>query len=153
MKFSYSLMKKFLVHAPPKAKAVEALLMHSFEAEDGPGDLFEVALPPNRYSDGASHIGIARELSAIFGLKFKNPEKIIVNPPVNNGFLRVHMESPKLVPRYAAAYLEFSRIPASPRRFGPGLCPSGSRSVGPGHSISVLSGPRVADRCRWHRLL
>ena len=42
--------------------------MHAFEAEEAV-ETTEISLPPNRYSDAVSHIGIARELSAIFNLK------------------------------------------------------------------------------------
>ncbi len=69
MKFSYTLLKKMLPGLPNKARVIDALSMHSFEAENAEGNAIDISLPPNRYSDAASHMGIANELSAIFGLE------------------------------------------------------------------------------------
>ncbi|MEK9180318.1 MAG: phenylalanine--tRNA ligase subunit beta [Patescibacteria group bacterium] len=116
MKFSYSLIKKLLPKAPSKPKLVEALNLRAFETENAAGDAFEVSLPPNRYSDVSSHLGIAREVSAIFGGKFsarggsalggKNPVKTIINPPTNKGFIKLDIKDQKLCPRYSARYFE-----------------------------------------------
>jgi len=106
MKFSYVLIKKLFPGAPKKAKLIEALNMHSFETEDAGGDVIEISLPPNRYSDAASHIGIAREAAAIFGIKFTSPIKTIINPPSNKGFIKVEVRDQNLCPRYAARYFE-----------------------------------------------
>lgn len=108
MKFSYSLIKKFLPKCPAKAELVEGLNLHSFEAENLPGDLFEASLPPNRYSDAASHIGIAREVGVIFGQRLKSPLKRIVNAPSRQGFLGVEVRDKKLCVRYAARYFEIN---------------------------------------------
>ena len=114
MKFSYSLIKKFLTKAPPKTKLADALNMRSFETENLAGDLLEISLPPNRYSDAASHLGIAREVSTIFGLKLENLIPAIVNPPSNKGLLEVKIENRNLCPRYAARYFEIKKISQSP---------------------------------------
>ena len=79
MKFSYSLIKKLLPQAPAKAKLAEALNSYSFETENLAGDLLDISLPSNRYSDAASHLGIAREEGAGLKLKLKNPVKKIIN--------------------------------------------------------------------------
>lgn len=114
MKFSYFLIKKILPTVPPKKKLVEALNLHSFEAENLRGDVFEVSLPANRYSDASSHLGIAREAAFIFGKKLKQPIKIIINPPSNRGFLEVAIKAPKLCPRYSARYFEIKKVGSSP---------------------------------------
>lgn len=106
MKFAYSLIKRFVPKAPAKKAVAEALSFHSFEAENAQGDLLEINLPPNRYSDAASHIGIAREVAAVSGLKFKNLLKAIINPPENKGFIDIEVRSQKLCQRYAARYFE-----------------------------------------------
>ena len=89
--------------------------MSSFETENADGDLIEITLPANRWSDAASHIGIAREAAAIFGLKLKNPEKRIVNLPENLGFLDVKVLNKKDCPRYAARLFEIKKVSSSPR--------------------------------------
>jgi phenylalanyl-tRNA synthetase beta chain len=114
MKFSYSLIKKLLPKVPPKAKLAEALNIYSFETENLPGDLLEISLPPNRYSDAASHIGVAREAAAVFGLKLVSPVKTIVNPPSDRGLLKVEVQNPKLCPRYIGRVFELKKSSASP---------------------------------------
>ena len=54
MKFSYSLIKKMAPGLPAKKRLVEELNLRSFEAEDGGGDLINIEIPHNRYSDAAS---------------------------------------------------------------------------------------------------
>lgn len=116
MKFSYSLVKKLLPKAPPKEKLADGLNLYSFEAENTAGDVFEVALPSNRYSDAASHIGIAREVAAVFGLKAKLGAKTFVNLPSDKGFVNVSIKNQKLCPRYAARYFELqSPVRESPK--------------------------------------
>ncbi len=115
MKFSYSLIKKLLPKCPTKQKLVEWLNLHSFETENLPGDAFEVSLPPNRYSDVASHIGIAREVAAVSGLSFKNPWKILVNCPSDKGFVDINIRDAKSCPRYAARYFEVEKVKESPK--------------------------------------
>ncbi|MBI4086194.1 MAG: hypothetical protein HY433_03080 [Candidatus Liptonbacteria bacterium] len=124
MKFSYPLIKKLLSEAPPKAKLADGLNSHSLETENLDGDLFDISLPSNRYSDAASHLGIAREVAAIFGsnphtkfgvgVKLKNPVKTIVDPPTDRGFLEVKVEDGNFCPRYAARYFENVKIGNSP---------------------------------------
>jgi len=67
MKFSYTLLKKLLPSLKGKNQLVEALNFHAFEVEGVDGDTVNIALPSNRYSDAASHLGVARLLSAISG--------------------------------------------------------------------------------------
>lgn len=116
MKFSYSLIKKLLPKCPPKQKLVDGLNLHSFEAENSTGDVFEVSLPANRYSDAASHVGIAREVAAVFRLKAKLNTKTFVNLPSEKGFVDISIKNPKLCPRYAARYFELqSPVRESPK--------------------------------------
>ena len=68
MKFSFPLIKKLVSSVKSKKELVEKLNIHSFEAADLGGDVFDVSIPPNRFSDAASHRGIAREAAAIFGV-------------------------------------------------------------------------------------
>ncbi|HUX36005.1 MAG TPA: phenylalanine--tRNA ligase subunit beta [Candidatus Paceibacterota bacterium] len=114
MKFSYALIKKLSPRLPAISKVVEASNLYSFEVEEFSGDLIDIALPANRYSDAASHIGIAREVSAALDKPFKSPVKAIINPPSDQGFLKVEVENKAACPRYSARVFEIKKLPASP---------------------------------------
>ncbi len=114
MKFSYLLLKKLLPKLPAKAKVSETLNMHSFELESINGDILEIKLPSNRYSDASSHIGIARELSASLGMQFKSPVKELINVALNRGFFGIRVEEKDLCRRYAGRYFELQKIGTSP---------------------------------------
>jgi phenylalanyl-tRNA synthetase beta chain len=75
MKFSYNWLQSFFDKELPKPeKLVEVLTMHSFEVEDvekfGKDFVLDIDVLPNR-TDCYSHFGMAREISAILGLKLK----------------------------------------------------------------------------------
>jgi len=115
MKFSYAFIKKLIPQAPAKAKLIDGLNMKAFETELLPGDAFEVKLSPNRYSDAASHWGIAREAAAIFNLKTKIEDKRIVNFPEDKGLLKIKVLDKKLCPRYAGRLFELKKVGSSPQ--------------------------------------
>jgi len=115
MKFSYAFIKKLVPQAPAKAKLIDGLNMKAFETEPLPGDAFEVKLSPNRYSDAASHWGIAREAAAIFNLKTKIEDKRIVNFPEDKGLLKIKVLDKKLCPRYAGRLFELKKVGSSPQ--------------------------------------
>ena len=79
MKFSFNLIKKLAPGKYDKALLVEKLNLHSFEAVDAGGDVLEVSVPPNRFSDAASHLGLAREASVIFGVKLMIRRRKLLN--------------------------------------------------------------------------
>ncbi len=118
MKFSYTLIKKLAPVVKSKKDLIEKLNEFAFEAVDAGGNSFEVALPANRYSDAASHIGIAREISAIYGKKFDSPV-FNLKPSKNNGSakanFKVSIEDKKLCPRYMGRYFENVKFGASPK--------------------------------------
>lgn len=136
MKFSYSLLKQFLPQLKNKAQVIDALSMYSFEAEDAAGNTIEISLPPNRYSDAASHIGIARELSAILGLKMD--KKGIAALPFSTSHTKpksapklfdITIKEKKLCTRYVAEYFENIKIVPSPKWMQDVLIESGLRSI------------------------
>ena len=78
MIFSYNWLQGYLKEKLLKPKKLaEYFMMYSFEVEDikkqGGDWALDVDIMPNRAPDCLSHIGLARELSAVFGLKFKKP--------------------------------------------------------------------------------
>ncbi len=118
MKFSYTLIKKLAPVVKSKKDLIEKLNEFAFEAVDLGGNSFEVALPANRYSDAASHIGIAREISAIYGKKFEPP--VFNLKPLKNGGsakanFKVSIEDRKLCSRYMGQYFENVKFGASPK--------------------------------------
>jgi phenylalanyl-tRNA synthetase beta chain len=110
MKFSYFLLKKLSKNLPSKKKVIELLNLYSFEAEDLGGDIIDVSLPSNRYSDAASHFGISRELGVILNKKFNLPVKLLVNQPENNQFIKIKIENKNDCPRYLAYYFEIPKV-------------------------------------------
>ncbi len=114
MKFSYALIKKLSPRLPGITKVAEASNLYSFEVEEAAGDLLDIAMPANRYSDAASHIGIAREVSAALEKPFKSPVKEIINPPSGQGILKVEVENRAACPRYSARVFEIKKLPATP---------------------------------------
>lgn len=132
MKFSFSLIKKFAPGKYSKADLVDGLNTYSFEAVDLGGDILEV---PNtsiarRFSSAASHLGIAREASAIFDTKF-------IDPTLNNvkfdfkdkGIFKVNIKEKILCPRYSATFVTDVKVGSSPEWLKDVLETSGLRSI------------------------
>jgi len=123
MKFSYFLLKKLVPGLKSKTQLIDALNLHAFETDDCKGDVIEISIPSNRYSDAASHWGIAKEIAAILNLNFnkepliKKIEKLAVNfkkttkKPKN---FRVFIKDKNLCPRYLAQYFENISVKPSP---------------------------------------
>lgn len=117
MKFSYTLIKKYLPELKSKKKLIDALTMHAFEAEDIGGSSFDVFVPSNRYSDASSHIGIAKEAAAILGLNRKNIPQIKPTGKFSKkraGSVKIIVKEKRLCSRYTAAYFENVKVKPSP---------------------------------------
>lgn len=128
MKFSFNLIKKL---APGKYDAealAEELNLKSFETAYLGGDVLEVSVPPNRFSDAASHLGIAREASVIFNCKLNDlTAEAVKFDSVKTPAVKV--ENPDFCPRYLAAYAEKVKIGPSPEWLKEILESCGLRSV------------------------
>jgi phenylalanyl-tRNA synthetase beta chain len=75
MKFSYNWLQSFFDKNLPKPeKLAEVLTLHSFEVEDverlGKDFVLDIDVLPNR-TDCYSHLGVAREISAILGFRLR----------------------------------------------------------------------------------
>ena len=114
MKFSYALIKQLVPKLKNKKELVEKLNLHSFEAEELAGDVFDVSIAPNRFSDAASHWGIAREIAAILGKNFRMPIRHQISKTAKAPF-KVEIKDKNLCPRYAAQYFENVKIGPSPK--------------------------------------
>jgi phenylalanyl-tRNA synthetase beta chain len=78
MKFSYDFLQSFFEKKlPPTEELADLLMMHFFEVEsvekNGDDFVIDIDILPSRTADCFSHIGIVREISAITGMKYKEP--------------------------------------------------------------------------------
>jgi len=125
VKFSYSLIKKLVPAIKSKRDLINKLNLHFFEAEDLSGNVLDISIPPNRFSDAASHIGIGREVSAILGIKMRTyadytqkcAEVFRVSPRSVRASqrFRVEVQDKNLCPRYVAQYFENIKVGPSPK--------------------------------------
>ncbi|MEK7103781.1 MAG: phenylalanine--tRNA ligase subunit beta, partial [Patescibacteria group bacterium] len=121
MKFSYNWLKEYIDGKLPDAKTLgEILMFHSFELESvekiGKDWVLDIDVLPNRAHDCLSHIGIAREIVAILGLKLKMPlasQKEDKNLKIRD-LLRAEVEEIDDCPRYGAIYLKDIQVKDSP---------------------------------------
>lgn len=91
--------------------------------------IFEVNVTPNR-PDALSHLGIARELSVLFGTPLKVPEvKIAESGSPAASKIQVKIEDPVRCPRYAARVIENVTIGPSPRWIAERLEACGMRAI------------------------
>jgi phenylalanyl-tRNA synthetase beta chain len=82
MKISYNWLQKYFIEKLPDPETLaQGIIFHSFEVEEvdkvGDDTVFEIKILPDRAHDCLCHFGIAKEVSAIFGIKIK--EEIINN--------------------------------------------------------------------------
>jgi len=76
MKFSYNWIQSLIKQKLPEPeKLVELLTMHSFEIEESIKEkndfVFDIAVLPNRGHDCFSHMGMAREIATLMGVKYE----------------------------------------------------------------------------------
>ncbi len=128
MKFSYSLLKKFVPKIPSKKRLFDELSMKSLETEDVKGDTIEIKVL-NRYSDAASHWGMSREIAAVFDIKKNIPEKTLINIPEDLGLIKVKINDPDLCPRYIARYFKIKKTAATPAWMKKALISCGMRPI------------------------
>lgn len=133
MKFSYSLIKQLVPGLPVKAKVAEELYLKSFETEDGGGDILNIEIPHNRYSDAASHWGVAKEAAAIFNLKARPPKGLTDNKfrAENRGLLKISIHSARLARRYGALYGTLEGRGSTPVWLRQTLATCGLQSINP----------------------
>ena len=131
MKFSYSLIKQLVPALKSPEQLVDILTMHVFEVESVVGDMIDIKVLPNRFSDTASHWGIAREVAAILNEPLVLP-KATPNKwkPTQAKFgILVKIEEKDLCSRYMARYVEVASIGESPEWLQKILKECGMRSI------------------------
>jgi phenylalanyl-tRNA synthetase beta chain len=122
MVFSYNWLQSFFkrkLPAPPKL--AELLTIHFAEVEEikkEKGDfLFNIDIRPNRASDCFSHLGVAREISVILGLKYQEPQtKFKENKNLKaRDFISVEVKDKLACPRYTARVITDIKVAPSPK--------------------------------------
>lgn len=102
---------------PEPEKLAEGLTTHSFQVEgieEKDGDfVFDIDVLPNRASDCLSHIGVAREISAVFELPLKENYRTGVEAPVSK-ILKIEIEDEKDCPRYIGLVIKGVKNRESP---------------------------------------
>ena len=121
MKISYNWLKEYIKKLPRPEKMVELLTLHSFGAnrteKSGEDRILDIDVLPNRAHDCLSHIGVARECSALLDLKFKEPKaKPNEDKKIKSqDFVRVEIKDKDACPRYTARIITDIKIGSSPK--------------------------------------
>ena len=113
-------------------KLSDRLMMRSFEFEEmkkeGKETQLEFAILPNRAHDMLSYIGMAREICAVEGRKFKHEIAAVATLPRNDK-IRVEIKDKKLCRRYIGAVLENIKVAPSPKWIQERLLVSGVKPI------------------------
>lgn len=128
MKLSYHILKQLVPDIPPIAELAEKITMHLFEVESSAGDVLDIKILPNRYSDAACYFGLAREIAAICNVPYKKPKTKKIRSLVKKA-VPADNSMPHLCRRIATAYVENVRIASSPDWLKNALEVSGIRSI------------------------
>jgi phenylalanyl-tRNA synthetase beta chain len=130
MKISREWLQTHFEKELPSAEVLgDALTFHAFEIEGIEGDILDVKVTPNRGHDCLSHIGIAKELSAILELPLKEDplrEDISLEPSTDT--VLVSIDTP-LCNRYIAGYIKDVKVGPSPDWLRKNLESLGQRSI------------------------
>jgi len=124
MVFSYNWLQSFFKKKLPKPeKLAELLTMHSFETTCHQSSVIshqsvlDIAVLPNRGPDCFSHLGIAREIAAITGLKYTGPTCAIKEDKNKKAsdFVSVEVKPLQACPRYTARVICDVKVGFSPK--------------------------------------
>ncbi len=136
MKYSYRWLGEHLERPlPPVDDLVRTVTIKSFEVEGvesvaGRGDsILEMKVLPDRAHDALSHRGMAREVSALFGIPRK--ERVItpatIDPSVQK--VPVHITDATLCPRYIGVRVDGVKVGTSPEAIAEKITAIGGRSI------------------------
>lgn len=118
MIFNYNWLGEYLKGSlPDPDKFSEELALHVFEVEEvkkkKEGLVLDIDITSNRVADSSSHLGLARECSAIFNLPLKLPETAELKESKRTE-VKVGVKDKDLCPRYMAAELDGIEVRPSP---------------------------------------
>jgi len=122
MVFSYNWLQSFFKKKLPPPKELAVLLtVHFAEVEEirkeGKDFALDIDVKPSRAGDCFSHLGIAREISAITGLIYRSSTSIIrENKNIKaKDFVRVEVKDKNACPRYTARVVTDVKVFPSPK--------------------------------------
>lgn len=132
MRISYNWLKDYIDIKLPVEKVAETLTMAGLTVDAihhiTDDAVFEIEVTANR-PDWLSHIGVARELSAITGAKLKLPGVKPQSQKTAKPQVAVKIEDKKLCPRYTARIIRDVKVGESPAWLKTKLEAMGLRSV------------------------
>lgn len=129
MKYSYKLLKQLVPQIKSKKELVEKLSARAFEVDSISGDTIDIKLPPNRY-DASGHIGIAKEISALYGKRFQQKVSSKKEKIFRANF-SIKVADKNLCPRYSGQFFELGRGQKTPKWMKDILTDCGMRSISP----------------------
>lgn len=114
MKISYNWLKQYISEIPEPKKVADAFSFHLCEVESvetlPSGDtVFDLNILPNRAHDLLSHMGVARELAGLLGLKFVDSTPLYKTPESVPTKLSVEINTPSCR-RYMARVIRNVKI-------------------------------------------
>lgn len=135
MRFSYHWLKELTNVETDPAKLAELISLHAFEVKSldrvGHDTIFDIDMLSNRAADAASHVGMAREIAAIAGVRFDlPPAKLAESPSLSISDWPVpRVEDAALCPRYSVRAIRGVRVGESPAWLKDRLAALGLRAV------------------------
>lgn len=135
MKFSYNWLKELVPFKESPKQLAEFLTMRAFEIESmekkGGDAVLDIKLLPNRVSDASGHIGMAREIVALKGLRItKHISRITENKKQKTAdLLKIKIENSDDCLRYTARVMTDVRVGPSPKWLGSRLEVCGLQSI------------------------
>ncbi len=121
MKFSYNWLKDYVKKLPKPEKLAELLTMHSFEVGEvkkiGQDWVLDIDVLPNRAGDCFSHLGVARECSALTISNFQFPiSKLKEDKNLKaKDFVAVEVKNKRACPRYTIRVVTDVKVGSSPK--------------------------------------
>jgi phenylalanyl-tRNA synthetase beta chain len=160
MRVPFEWIKDFVDITVPAEETAHRLTMAGLEIEGMEmieGDtVMEVNVTPNR-PDCLNILGIAREVAALFGLPLRKP-KTRIEGPLENGDMRVVIDSPDLCGRYSGRLIQGVTVGESPEWMKKKLEKCGIRAINNivditnyvllelGHPLHAFDADRIADK-------
>lgn len=132
MKVSRKWLQTYFEEELPSIEVLaEKITFHAFEIEEIVGDMLDVKVLPDRASYALSHLGIAREIGAILGLRLiRDPLSAKLEPQkISSNRIHITIEDTARCTRYIGTLLEGVTVGPSPLWLKEALESVGSRSI------------------------
>jgi phenylalanyl-tRNA synthetase beta subunit len=132
MKVSYNWLKWYVPDMPDAQKVADAIIFHAFEVEivepHGDDFILEIKTLPDRNHDCLSHMGIAKEVSAILDIPYNDPTPQYKIPPTVPATVSVDIQTPACR-RYMGRVVRGIKVGPSPEWVVKHLESIGQRSI------------------------